>query len=114
MKVIIAGSRSIQEQTVVYTAIEQSGFMLREIVSGMAKGVDRLGEQYAKAHHLPIKRFPANWVKYGKKAGYIRNAEMADYADALIAVWDGQSRGTQHMVKLAELKNLPIFVYHYR
>jgi len=73
-----------------------------EIVSGGARGVDRLGERYARQRGLPCTVFPAQWGKYGKSAGPIRNAEMAKYADYGVAVWDGESRGTAHMLKLME------------
>lgn len=98
MKVIIAGSRSIESLGVVKKAIEDSGFDITEIVSGRAKGVDRLGEHYALVKNLPTKMFPADWDKHGKAAGPMRNREMADYADAAVIVWDGVSKGTKHMI----------------
>jgi hypothetical protein len=98
MKIIVAGSRSIESLGVVTRAIEESGFKITEIVSGHAKGVDRLGEQYALMRGIPTKIFPANWDKHGKAAGPMRNREMADYADAAIVVWDGVSVGTKHMI----------------
>ena len=75
-------------------AIEARGMasQVTEIVSGGAKGVDRLGEWYARQRGLPCKAFPAQWAKYGKSAGPIRNAEMAEYADYGVAVWDGVSK----------------------
>lgn len=77
-----------------------------EIVSGAAYGADLLGEKYAKERGYKLKRFPAQWEEHGKSAGYIRNTEMAEYADALIAFWDGQSKGTMHMINIAEEKGL--------
>lgn len=77
----------------VRAAVDASGFRITEVVSGVAHGVDKLGERWAQAHKIPVKQFPAQWNKYGNAAGPIRNREMAEYADALIAVWDGQSRG---------------------
>ncbi len=88
MKTIIAGSRDIKLYSIVEKSIQQSGFEITTIISGTANGVDKLGEEYAKKHNLPILYFPANWDKYGKSAGYIRNDEMAKNAEALIAVWD--------------------------
>ena len=110
MKVIIAGSRGIEDYSQVKLAIELSQFYVSEVVSGCARGVDKIGEYWAKKHDIPIKRFPANW-KSGKMAGLIRNIEMANYADALIAVWDGQSRGTKHMIECAKRKKLDVFVW---
>jgi hypothetical protein len=83
-------------------ALEACGVasQVTEIVSGGARGVDRLGERYARKRGLPCKVFPAQWAKYGKSAGPIRNAEMAKYTDYGVAVWDGVSRGTANMIKL--------------
>ena len=98
MKVIVAGSRSIESLGVVTKAIEDSGFNITEIVSGRAKGVDRLGEHYALVRSIPTKLFPADWDKHGKAAGPMRNREMANYADAAVIIWDGVSKGTKHMI----------------
>lgn len=114
MKVIIAGSRTIQDYRIVKTAIERSGFKITEVVSGTARGVDVLGERWAMDHNLPIKQFPADWDGNGRGAGYIRNMEMADYADALIAVWNGRSKGTQHMIATARKKDMEVFCFEYK
>ena len=110
MKVIIAGSRTITDYQVVEEAIKESGFNIVEVVSGKAKGIDRLGELYAELNDLYIKPFWADWHRYGKAAGPIRNKNMADYADGLIAIWDGQSRGTKNMIDIARSKGLKIYV----
>lgn len=113
MKTIIAGPRTIFDYATVVAAVHASGFTITEVVSGKALGVDILGERYAILHDIPIKPFPAKWKKYGKyEAGFIRNEEMAQYADALIAVWDGQSSGTKHMIYTARFKNLKVFVFN--
>lgn len=85
-----------------------------EIVSGGAKGADALGEKYAKEKGYKLKRFIAEWDKYGKKAGILRNHEMAIYADALLAYWDGQSRGTKNMIDEARTNGLKVGVKLYR
>lgn len=82
------------------------------MVSGGASGVDLYGEKWARKNDIPIKRFPADWAKYGKRAGLIRNVEMANYADGLIAIWDGQSRGTKHMIDVAKDKGLVVYIYN--
>lgn len=111
MKTIIAGSRTITDYAAVEGAVKASGFTITEVVSGCARGVDRLGEQWGYAHGVPIARFPADWKRYGQKlAGLIRNKEMAQYADALIAVWDGKSTGTGHMIRVARERGLVVFV----
>jgi glycerophosphoryl diester phosphodiesterase len=84
------------------------------IVSGTANGADKLGEKFANFMGYEIKQFPANWDEFGKRAGYLRNKEMAEYADALIVFWDGKSKGTKHMIDLAKEKNLKVVVYYYK
>ncbi len=83
------------------------------IVSGAARGADSLGEKYAAERGFAVERFPADWVRDGKAAGVIRNAQMADNADALIAFWDGTSRGTKHMIDTALAKGLAVRVIKY-
>lgn len=111
MKTIIAGGRNVTNYKFVEEAVEQSGFTISEVVSGCARGADTLGEEYAKKYSIPLKKFPADWDNLGKKAGHIRNCQMGDYADALIALWDGESRGTKHMIDYAMKKGLDVFVY---
>jgi len=110
VKVIVAGSRSITDLSVVELAIKDSALQATEIVSGGACGVDRLGERWASNHRLPIKRFTAQWATRGYGAGYVRNREMAHYADALVAVWDGRSGGTRHMIETMQAAGKPVFV----
>lgn len=126
MKTVIAGCRWIENYNIVCEAIEASGFEITEVVSGTANGVDTLGENWADARGVPIKRFPANWKnikvkgavvrqnKYGKynaAAGHIRNEQMAQYADALIAIWDGESRGTADMIAMGHKYGLKVYVF---
>lgn len=111
MRVIVAGSRTVTSYREVEAAIISSGFEPTVIISGTAKGVDQLGEQYAKIKGLEILRFPADWNRYGKSAGYRRNVEMAEVADALVAVWDGESKGTKHMIDIANRNGLKVYVY---
>lgn len=110
MKTIIAGSRGIVNYSLVKETIEESGFEITEVVSGGARGVDRLGERYAKENNIPIKQFIPDWDGLGKKAGHVRNREMGDYADALIALWDGVSKGTAGMIEYAQKKGLKVYV----
>jgi hypothetical protein len=114
VKTIIAGSRSIKSLSTVINAFNGCQFKdkITEIVSGGATGVDQLGEQLAKKIGVSTKIFLANWQKYGKMAGMIRNREMAQYADALIAVYDGVSRGTKNMIEEATKRGLKIYVFN--
>jgi hypothetical protein len=113
MKTIVAGSRSITEYEVVARAIDLAPWPITEVVSGKAPGVDRLGERWAFENFVPVKLFPAHWgsgTTYNRRAGFLRNEEMAEYAEALVAVWDQQSSGTRHMIKIAVARKLRVLV----
>ena len=118
-KVIIAGGRDFSDFGLLKRKCD---YYLRKrltkdkviIISGHASGADVLGERYAQERHLSCEAHPADWKKHGKAAGPIRNAEMAEVADALIAFWDGQSRGTANMINLAKSKGLEITVVRYQ
>lgn len=114
MKTIIAGSRDNIEYRDVLSAMEECPWSseITEVVSGKARGVDTLGEQWAIENNISIKEFPADWKKFGRSAGIKRNEQMGDYADALIAVWDGESRGAKHMIDYSKNKGLRVFVYN--
>jgi hypothetical protein len=113
MKVVVAGSRSITNRAEVYRAIELSGWTITEVVCGTAAGVDTLGEEWAISKGIPVKKMPANWFLYGNKAGPIRNQKMAEYADAAVVVWDGQSKGALNMIKNMIRLNKPYFMRLY-
>lgn len=111
MRVIIAGSRHFETQyaiSLVSEAIRESGFEITEVIHGAARGIDLAADSVCRGVH-PIRVFPAEWGKYGNRAGPIRNAQMADVADALILVWDGQSRGSKNMLETARRKGLKVF-----
>lgn len=82
-----------------------------EIVSGAARGADQLGETFAISRNIPIRKFPADWENFGRSAGFVRNREMAEYADALLLLWDGKSRGSQNMLLEAAKRGLRLYVY---
>lgn len=106
-KLLIAGSRTIEDYTLVKKAYEHSGLKAIEIVSGEARGIDRLGEQLARELQIPVARFPADWKTHPSAAGIIRNGEMGNYCDAGLLVWDGVSNGTQDMREKLEKKGKP-------
>jgi len=115
MKVIIAGGRDFNDYNKLFQFCDKILSKQREIeiVSGTANGADKLGEKYANDNGFSIKQFPADWKKFGKSAGYKRNAEMAEYGDALIAFWDGKSRGTKHMIDLAKRAELKVRICYF-
>lgn len=83
------------------------------VISGTARGADRLGERYAQERGYDVRQFPADWEHDGSKAGPIRNAKMADNADALIVFWDGKSRGSKNMIDTATSKGLLVRVINF-
>lgn len=109
MRVIIAGSRGVADPVALEQAIAASGFRITCVVSGGARGADALGEAWAWRNGVSLSIMPAEWDKRGKRAGLIRNEEMAKYAEALIALWDGQSPGTRHMIETAARLGLPTY-----
>ena len=117
-KVIIAGSRGFSNYKLLR---EECNKFLREkrkacniiIVSGHARGADVLGEKYANDEGFTLEIFPAQWKKFGKAAGFRRNEQMGEVADALIAFWDGKSHGTKHMIDLMNEKNRLVRVVEY-
>ena len=118
MKVVIAGIRYedpvnkivFDNYPLLVKAITDSGYKISEIISGAAIGVDTLGETYAGANNIPVNRKPANWNKYGKRAGPMRNKEMALLADAAVILWDGESKGTRNMIDNMIALNKPYFL----
>lgn len=118
MRVIVAGSRSIPEQECLSALdflIVGNDLAVDEIVSGGATGPDTAGEMWAHDNGVKVTRFPADWKRHGKRAGILRNEEMAAYAaevpgSILIAFWDGKSRGTAHMIATARKYGLIRYV----
>lgn len=107
MKVIIAGGRDITDYDIP-GAVQRSGFHITEVVCGKQSGIDTLGEEWAKLNNIPVAPFPADWKQYHNAAGPIRNAKMADYAEALILIWNGKSPGSADMLKKAKRKQLKV------
>ena len=126
LRVIIAGSRDFND----YELLKKSAIEiitkktmlpdLTRIISGGARGADTLGERFANEMGLEISRFIPDWDDLGKRAGYVRNAEMAKFSvedgnyGVLIAFWDGKSRGTKHMIDLANKYGLEVHVVNYK
>lgn len=114
MKLIIAGGRTFEPSYALINGIIQLHRIYRhepivEIVSGAASGVDTAGELWASEYNVKVKKFPANWDLYGKSAGPLRNQAMAKYADALLLIWDGESRGSASMKREMEKLKKPIY-----
>lgn len=114
MKLIVAGSRTFTDYSKLKASLDN---LLKNtdkkdvtIISGAANGADSLGERYAKENQLKLEIYKADWERFGKSAGYIRNKEMADVATHLCLFWDGVSKGSKHMLDIAKEKGLEIRV----
>lgn len=109
-KICIAGSRSFNDYKFLVFVLDKLLLNIKDryeivIISGTAKGADKLGEQYAEERNYKILRFPADWDLYGKKAGFIRNKEMAIICDTCVIFWDGKSPGSKLMHELCKKMN---------
>lgn len=104
MKVGIVGSRGFSdlEQVRAYVRTLAPG---TTVVSGGAAGVDSAAEEEARRLGLPVQIIKPEWARYGRRAGFLRNKDIVNAADRVVAFWDGKSRGTSHTIKLAEVAN---------
>lgn len=100
MRIIIAGSRWINNYDLIANCVDRSGFQITEVISGHGGNVDKAGETWARRNRRRLRLVPARWRTYGNSAGYRRNSEMSVVAEGLIAIWDCKSRGTAHMINL--------------
>lgn len=112
MRTIIAGSRNLPLEEVVphIDAALKDGrpWQISEVVSGMGGNVDMSAAVLSVLHGVPLKEFPADWKTLGKRAGPLRNRQMAEYAEALLLIWDGESRGSRSMRFAAKERGLLI------
>jgi hypothetical protein len=115
IRVIIAGSREFTDFEYAKKKLEPLFKNINkdeiEIISGNARGADKIGEEWAKFKNYKLSIFPAQWNKFGKSAGYKRNEEMANYAKEsetprLICFWNYESKGTKHMIDIAKKLNI--------
>jgi len=120
-KLIVAGGREYTD----YEQLSRTLFAMADveycehevsIVSGMARGADSLGHHFAKTNNVKVYEFPANWRPngvYDSGAGHKRNAQMGDFADGLLAFWDGRSPGTKGMIDYMQRLGKPVHVVRY-
>lgn len=117
MRVVIAGTRTSLPGDIVadlvIRAVEASGFGVTEVVSGHAAGIDLAGEAWASANQVPVLLMPARF-KYGPTAALVRNECMLDIADGLIAIWDGKSKGTNHIINAARARGMKLCIFGLR
>lgn len=116
-KIIVAGGRKFDDYKRLKKELDEiiEGLPTDdiEIVCGGANGADALGARYARNHGYKVRRFIPDWEEFGKGAGYVRNKQMANYADCLVAFWDTVSNGTRNMIKLSEDKGLDVYIRLY-
>ena len=115
-RVCVAGGRDFDKYAVVDWVLtsrygHEPGSWI--VVSGGARGADSLGERFAREYGLAIERYPADWKTHGNQAGPIRNAQMAEAADELVAFWNGFSRGTANMIEQMLTRGKPVHVFDY-
>lgn len=112
MRVAIVGSREFAQPELVRGFVRQLAAKYPDavVVSGAARGVDRIAEAEAKLSGLSVLSFPADWDTHGKSAGFKRNAVIVANCDRLVAFWDGESKGTRHSIRLAQDKGLPVHI----
>ena len=119
MRVVIAGGRDFVDHDLMFNSVNQlidAGYIEEEgleIVCGMARGADMTGYALALANGLTIHEFPADWGKFPRSAGMIRNSQMAVFAEAAVIFWDGKSRGTKNMIEQMDKLNKPCYVFNY-
>ena len=112
-RVVVCGSRSFSDFVLLRSKLD--AFLARQlpdvvILSGGCRGADALGERYAALRGLPVERFPADWARYGRSAGFARNEVMVKQADAVVVFWDGSSRGAGSVISLAKALDKPLRV----
>lgn len=110
MKTIVAGSRGWDNSSYIFDILDLHN-EITEIVCGESQGPDSYGRIWGENRSIPISSFPAKWDKYGKSAGILRNIDMGDHADQLIAFWNGKSRGTKHMIDYMNKLNKKVTIY---
>ena len=113
MKLAIAGSRGFDDYELLCKVLSKSNQTIDQIVSGGARGADKLGAKYARDNEIDLVEFIPDWDKHGKAAGYIRNADIVDACDCLLALWDGKSKGTMHSSGLAKKQGKKVVIFNY-
>lgn len=109
MKVIVAGSRTCCDKELVWKALDKTKFEITTLISGGAQGVDQLGEAWARSKNIPVLQYKPHYaIENPRVAPLLRNTDMAQDGDALIAIWKEHSRGTEHMIGCMRKLNKPV------
>ncbi|MBP3390286.1 MAG: DUF2493 domain-containing protein [Clostridia bacterium] len=107
MKVAVIGSRNLAVKNLEKYLPEGT----TEIVSGGARGIDSCAKNYANTNGIPLKEFLPNYDEFGRSAPLLRNLEIIDYADIVLAFWDGKSRGTKFVIDKCRAKGKPVNIF---
>ena len=117
LKLIVAGGREFNDYVRLSGRLVELEMLYPDnaisLVSGMARGADALAVRFAREHNVKLYEFPADWNTHGKSAGFIRNKAMAEFSDVLLAFWDGESRGTAHMLNTMKAMGKPVHLERY-
>ena len=120
MRCIIAGGRDFNDYERLKKVMDNCPYEITEVVCGKARGADSLGEKWALERGVHVEYFVPDWEGLGRRAGFARNADMAEYAckdgveqALLVAFWDKKSKGTEHMIDLATKKGMLVKVFKY-
>ncbi len=107
MRVAVIGSRGLRVDHLEDYLPED----VTEIISGGARGIDTCAKNYALAHGLKLTEFLPEYEKYGRGAPLRRNITIIEYADLVLAFWDGTSRGTKYVIDTCKQRNIPVVMH---
>ena len=120
MKCIIAGGRDFSDYERLKKVMDNCPYEITEVVCGKAKGADSLGEKWALEKDIHVEYFIPDWETLGKRAGFVRNNNMAEYVcdsgeteGLLVAFWDEVSKGTKHMIDIATKYSMIVKIVKY-
>lgn len=112
-RITVIGSRDFKD----YIFLESRLFLYFNendvLISGGARGADKLAESFADKHGFSKEIFLPDWKRYGKSAGFRRNITIIESCNFVIAFWNGKSKGTKHSIDIAEKKGKPVKIYFF-
>jgi len=113
MRIAIVGSRTFKNYNLLTDIMHRFTGEISNIISGGAKGADSLGEEYANFWQIKFTVFRPNWTRHGKSAGFVRNQQIVNACDMVIAFWDGISKGTKDTIDKARVAKKPTFIIYF-
>ena len=113
IKLAVIGGRDFNNKALLTKTLDEIRDKISVVVSGGAKGADKMGEDWATENNIPTKIFYPDWKKWGPSAGPRRNELIINECDECIAFWDGKSKGTAHSIELCKKQNKPLRIINY-